>query len=322
MGDATLAVKPKQQPASAKVIDQWGNAEKQRRAINLNLSSIVLPPMTRRGVATYRVITNDIINPSSTFRELAEPQTIILPGTYQFYDKGKPDPSSRWMMMQNVTGARDIVIDKVTGKQVIEEVIEPIVLQNGVLTVNIEVQYRKYVFMELHPLNRSNKFRVENGPQAVFERVDLSASKSLAYKLAEQDLGRDAEGDVMKMDKDKVIGFATSCGIPTYENGQPRAILEIKSDLRVFARKDPRQFYAMSNNLEAAVRMNVLDALGFGIIEYEPEKKRFVVPYVEDDPLFVHLVDEDANEALIKHMASKEGAEKYKALVNMIEYWK
>lgn len=323
MADEIVTPKPapKTQPGAVKIIDKWGNVEKNKRATTLGLSSMVLPPMTRRGLATYRVITNEIVNPSSTFREKADPQTVIIPGTYSFYDPGITDPANRWKLMENITGAKETIINPITKKQEIQDTIDPIVLFNGVLTVNIEVQYRKYVFMELHPFNRSNKFR-QNGGSDVFERVDLAASKSLAYKLAEQDLAMQAEMDVMKMDKDNVIGFATSLNVPTYESGKPRGIMEIKSDLRVAVRKDPRLFYSMANNVEAAVRMNVLDALGFGIIEYESDKKRFIVPYSEDEPIFTHLVDEDPNEALIQYMSSAKGADIYKALLNMIEYWK
>lgn len=306
------------QPSASRIVNSWGRKEKQKRALDMGLSELVMPPVTRQRVATYRVIQRHPFDPSTTHHEPADPQTVILPGTYKFFDKGS-ELGKQWKIMQNLATAGEIKIDPVTQKQVIEDVIELVEMHNGYLKVNIEVQFRLYIFMELHPFNRSNKFR-QGTRFDVFERTDLETNKSAAYKMAEQDLGFEAERVVMNMAKDEVIGYATTAQVATMESGRQRAFAEVKSDLRAFAHANPRKFFEMANDVSAAVRMNVLDALSFGILEYDSEKKRFIVPYT-DEPVFVHLAGEDPNETFIKYLINNENKDLYQAIVNMLEYW-
>lgn len=301
----------------AVLIDIFGKQEKRKRAISLGLSDLILPPITRKSIATYRVVSQNVINPAT--RQEADPKTVILPGTYKLYDWGEGDFTKRWKIMKNLSGAGDIVEDKVTGKQVIEDVIEPVVLMNGIKKIDVERNYREYVFMELHPLNGSYKRR-DNSFAKKFIRTDLETNKSVAFKSAEMDLAYQAEGEILKMNKDEIIGYATTANIPTYEGTRQRMIAEVKSDLRVFARSDPRRFYSMANNVEAAVRMNVLDVLGFGLMEYQPDKRRYVVPYT-DEVIHTHAVQEDPTESLVKMLSKKENNELYGAVVELMDYW-
>ena len=300
------------------LVNIFGEKEKKRRAIDLGLSDLILPPITRKTVATYRTVNSNPINPAT--KKEAEPKTIILPGTYKLYDWGESDFTKRWKIMKNTREAGDIVIDPISKKQVIEEVIEPVALLNGIKKVDVERYYREYVFMELHPLNGSYKRR-DNSLMVKFVRTDLQTNKSVAFRQAEMDLALQAEMDIIKMDKDEVIGYATSANIPTYEGNKPRMIADVKSDLRVFARKDPRKFYSMANNFEAAVKMNILDILSLGLIEYESDKKRYVVPYT-DEPIHVHPVSEDPVESLVKELSDPKNIELYQAIINLREYWK
>ena len=321
LAEDKLEFKRRPKTLGAKVIDMFGEKEKRQRAIDLGLSHIVLPPIQRRGVATYRSLNYNRINPSLTKPEVADPKTIVIPGSYKFYDRGEPDPTKRWKIMKNLLVGGELVYDKVTGKQVIEEPIMPVELHNGYLRVSIEQQYRLYVFLELHPFNDSNKFR-PNDVRAVFKRTDLETNKSLSYMAAEQDLALDAEMVVMKMNKDELVAYATSMDVPTYSQNKPRAITEVKIDLRSKVRKDPRKFFAMTGNFEAAVRMNILDAIGFSMIEHVPDEMKFIIPYCDDEPVFIHTADEDPTEALVKDMAKPENKDKYHAIVNMLEFWK
>lgn len=95
LADDKLEFKKKNRPLGAKVIDIFGQAEKRQRAIDLGLSPMVLPPIQRSGVATYRSLNHNRINPSLTRPEPADPKTIVLPGSYKFYDRGEADPTKR-----------------------------------------------------------------------------------------------------------------------------------------------------------------------------------------------------------------------------------
>lgn len=309
----------------ARVIDQFGKEEKKRRALDLGLSDFVLPPITRRTVATYRILGVDRIDPSSG--QLADPKSVVLPGTYMFYDPGEQDLTKR-NKLQHYYARPEIVIDPVSKKQVLDnQIVGQIEFIYGVKKVNVETDYRLYCFLELHPLNRTNRFRPNSVPPK-FERIDLISSRSLASEQAMRDMAHEAEGEVMRMtDKDLIIGYATSNGISTMENGSMRDIASIKMDLRRFAAKDPIEFYKHGNNFTAAVRLTVLDAIGWGLIEYVPDKRSYFIEATKESLKSMHTVavGEDPTESFVKFLSQKdnpEAAALYQAIYNMVNYWK
>lgn len=317
--DARRGTFQKKKPG-ALMIDQFGNEEKKRRAIDIGVSDMVLPPITRKTIATYRILGTDQINVSTG--QPVDPIDVLIPGTYMFYDPGQKDLTRRNVLMKN-TSRPEIKTDKLSGKQIIDDdMIDYILFVKGVIRVDVEKQYRLYVFLELYPLNKSNPRRnISLNP--LFERVDLNMSRSIAFKHAEQDLAYEAESEVMKMqDKDSIVAYATSAGVPTMENGKPRPISVMKMDLRVFARSNPKGFFSLGSNLKSAIKMNVLDALAWGLIETDPSRKAFVNSVTDEKSLHVWGVQEDPTDSYVNFLASPEGQEQYEALKNMVEYWK
>lgn len=304
----------------AKMIDQFGNLEKRRRKVDFfGVSDICLPPVTRKTIATYRMLGMDQIDRSTN--QPVEPVDVLLPGSYVFYDRGEQDLTNKSKFIKNLSRP-EIKKDTLTGKQIIDDdLIQEIMFIRGVLRVDTDKQPNLYFFIELHPLNKSNPNR-NFDVNPMFERIDLNQTRSMAFKLAEQDLAFEAEDAVRKMEKSAdVIGYATSGGVPTMENGKPRAITAIKSDLRVRARNNPKWFFSLGNNLKAGVRLNVLDALHWGLIENDVSRKVFHNP-VSGGSIHTWLVGEDPVESLVNFYVTEEGQEQYNALVNMVEYWK
>jgi hypothetical protein len=294
--------------------EEWG--KRRRRGIDLGLSDMALPPITRKTVATYRVIQREIINPAT--KEPAEIQPLYLPGSYIFYDKFEPDLSKRNKEVRNFTGRKELVRQQ-NGEQRMEDIIEMVIFHNGVIKVDIESQYPLYVFIELHPCNRSNRLRPNI--QAEFERIDLSASKSIAFKSAEEELGDEAIIVIRKLDnKDLIIGYAASAGLQTMENGKQRDLALIKSDLRSYALKDPRGFFSLSKNTKYAVKMTVLEADSIGIIEFDSDKRKWITP-LTDEPLFTALVSDDPVESFAKFLNDPKNVEMYDAIRNSLDYW-
>lgn len=316
----------------AVIKDIFGNREQMRRRIvnNLGLSQMILPPLVRKGMATYRVILDkDQINPAT--KQPAEPQPITIPGSYMLHDKFEPDPSNRWKEMKNATGRKEKISVK-NGPDQLVDVIDWIDFPDGVKRVDIASQYRLYVFLELHPMNKTNRHR-PNGAPAAFERVDL-AFRSDAYKVAQEELADEANDEVRKLsDRDKIIGLAASAGIQTMTDGVLREISLMKSDLRTLALKDPIKFFSLSNNFAYAVKTTVHEALSIGIVEIEHDRKRFITPYT-DEPLFVYVAGEDPVEQFVDFLRNKDNVtmdptdpeEKktipiYDVLRNMLDYW-
>src|SRR5690606_6070149 len=123
----------------------------------------------------------------------------------------------------------------------------------------------------------------------LFERVDLQTTKSLARTEASLDLAFEAEAEVRAMkDSDQIVAYATNAGIPV-ANRPPS---EIKLDLRTWARNNPMEFFSRGGDLKTSIKMKVLDALQWGIIEIDPTKKQ-IRTSVTNEPLHVYHVGED-----------------------------
>lgn len=308
------------QKKGIKMINQFGETERKRRIVNFfDISDMCLPPVTRNTVATYRIIGFDEMDRSS--KQPREPQDVSIPGSYIFHDRGETELTRKNKLVMN-RGRPDVRKDKISGKEVMDDdIIQEIMFIRSHFRANPLTEYPKYAFMELHPLNKTNPFRpLELTP--IFERIDLYAmsSKSMAFQLAAQDLAFDAEKEVMGMEKDKVIGFATNAGIPITENGMPRPLTLIKSELRIFARNNPKMFFSLASDARPSVRLTILDAIHWGLIELNSDKKQFEVT-VTGERLWTHGVQEDPIEGFISYLLSEKGQEQYNAINNMVNYW-
>lgn len=295
-------------------IDDFG--KRKRRGIDLGLSDMVLPPITRKTIATYRVLQGQVKNPAT--KDYPDPQPLYLPGSYLFYDKYEPDLGKRQKEIRNFTGKKEMVKQQ-NGENRMEDVIDMVIFHDGVIKVDVEAQYPLYVFLELYPANKTNKFRRNVKPE--FERVDLNTSMSLAFKMAQEELGDEAIIEIKKLTKvDEIIGYAASAGIATHENGKQREIALIKSDLRAYAFSDPKGFFSLSKNTTYAVKMTVLEADSYGIIEYDHDKKKWITP-LTDEPLFVVLAGNDPVQSFADFLSDKKNVAMYDAIRNCIDYW-
>lgn len=282
-----------------------GSRLRRDRAISLNISEKLLPPYTKGANAIYRALNGSTVD-------------IYLEGTYQFHDKWEKDPLLKQKLMQNI-GRTTVVIDPNTKKEKLDYVIRPVDLVNGVKHVNVEADYREYVFMELHPLNKSNPHR-RMDIEPMFERVDLRANKSAAMTTAMMDLALSAENEIINRvtTEDLIKGYAVSFGIPT-ENRWPS---DVKAELRIAARNNPMKFFNMSPNMAVAIETNVHTAMSHGLIEYSAQNRRFT--FTENDEEFhTHIVGEDPIKSLVSAI-SVEGSNKYnlyQEMVGMLNYW-
>lgn len=296
-----------------KVVSVDGRAERKKRAVDIGLSDLILPPWTRGVTAVYKILSSTRIDPAT--KQEAEVKDVLMPGSYMLYDKFEPDPLKKNKLMRNL-GRPSISRDKTTGKEVIDEQIVDIEFIAGVVKVDIDKDFRKYVFMELHPLNRTNRHR-SNDNAPYFERTDLKYNKSDMYLANEMDLGRDAEELVMKMkDKNEIIGMAVSAGV--YQNGLDPGALKVA--LRQFARNSPKAFYKLTSNAAPGIRLSLLDALNWGIIAHDTDARKFIL--VENmQTIFTYAINEDPVDSLVDNMMKKENAQVINNIVAMVDYW-
>lgn len=286
-----------------------------KRKVTSELSAQVLPPVTKRKLATYQVINayrkDPLLIGNPTGDDIL-PFDVIIPGTYMFYDPFEEDLAKKQKMIRNVTRPGIEIID---GKQVQTEVVEDIIMSKGFLEVNMETNYPLYVLMELHPLNGSNKRRPKNGSVPVFERTDLKY-KSTASQDAQLDLSDQASKEVLALPFEQVVALAATLKLPT-SGIQPG---EIRLALRIFARENPIPYFKLNPDSSQMVKINFLDALELGFVDYDQNVKGYYFS-TESKPFFTHTVDEEPVSATVKHLNSPKGRKDYERIQNYLGFW-
>lgn len=296
-------------------LDREGKPLRWKRPNSTHLSDEILPPYTKNQVAIYRIIESDGINPATGLK--VDPVPSLIPGRYTLIDKFEKDPMKRNKVMRNIVSTET---KNVGGEIKTVEVEEDIVFHRGFIQVPVKDNYPLYVFMELHPLNKSNKHRPFN-VRPVFERVDVNY-QSQSAKNINTELALDAGNEVRNMTKDEVLSYAVTANPPivTVVDNRPRRIDEIRSDLMRYVMNDPIGFFKQHRNLKAAVSINVADALDFGLVEYRPGDKTFIFTET-DEEIFTHTAHEEPVKALINHLAKEENREMYEAVKNRLNHW-
>jgi hypothetical protein len=298
---------------TAKVVE-FGHALRKRRAVSLGLSELIIPPITKNVRAVYKLLSSGRPDPAT--KQLPEPKDAIYPATYTLDDRFEPDPIRRSKLMQNLGRMRVEFDEQLQKERRMYDKVE-IEFIADLKIVDVSRNYREYVFMELHPLNASNKFR-DRSIQAEFERIDIKTNMTNAFEMAARDLGIRAELEVKNMkDQDLVIGYAVSFGIPT----AGLRVDEIKAALRKAVNLDPKKFYSMAKNAEPGIQLNIQSALGLGMIVYEEDRRRFV--FVNNGETFhTVLAGEDPVESLTKSIVKEpEKMQLYEGLVEELNYW-
>jgi len=299
----------------ARVFREDGKEQK-RKAVNFQgLSSQMLPPITRKKFAIYEIINKGHVDPLTN--QPSENVGLILPGSYVVYDPFDTDVLRRHKTLKNVTRFETVVI---AGQNVAKEVVEDIEFPDGIKNVAIEKDYAMYILLENHPLNESNRFR-NKSMAAAFRRIDINKRAWGEGTMANMDLAFEAERAVVDMrNADEIIGYAHAAGIPTLGRSTDNGDNSIKKDLRIYARKNPKDFFRLSKDTYAAIKVSVLDAIDLGLIEYVVDKRAWEFS-TDGEEIGRHLPGEEPNDALIKLFKKKEYREKYEKLQNQLNYW-
>lgn len=292
-------------------IDEEGTFKKNKWVNSSGLSDLVLPPYTKNQIATYRILGSDQINPATGLAVM--PVDTLIPGEYLFHDIFDKDVLKRDKIRRNVVGTKTEMID---GKPRVIEKVEDIVFNRGWLHVPCASKYPLYVFMELHSMYSGNRWRPNNYP-AVYERTDLKYH-SPAAKAASLELSLDAGTAVRNMKKDDIIAYALSSKPPIPTVG--REIHEIRTDLITRVMANPIPFFKQNKDEKAGILINVSDAIAFGLVEYQPDRKSFVLTE-GDEILFTHTVQEEPTNAFVKFLSKDGNQEYYEAILNRLNYY-
>lgn len=314
-----------------RVIEYDGKEARKKRSVDLNISEMLLPPLTKKSTATYKLVhgtwnpliaerlqmDNKRIDPS-TGQEVP-PQNLSLPGSYVFRDHGEKDPTRKMKTMFNY--GRENILENKEGDKYLKRELKDIEFQFDFFNVDCENNYLEYVFMELHPFNASNKWRVNKTVQPLFMRTDIHSNKSTAHKVMEADLAFEAERMVVEMTKrDQIIAMASS--IPDIVVSGRLDYDNIKFSLRQWAKAHARDFFALTGDTTPAIKLNVLDAQGLGLLDFNPDKREY--SDAETGEVFhVVMVHDDPLESFVKFLKkpTDESQAAYSRIKNMLDYW-
>ena len=297
-------------PPGITEVDEEGKYKRRKRENSFGITDLMMPPYTKKVVAIYRILNQDVVNDATGLKP--EPVDVMIPGRYTLFDRFELNPLNKRKVIRNVTGTERYIEG---GEEKVREKVDDIVFQGGYLQVSVEAEYPLYVLMELHPMNKSNKWKPRNSP-VVFERVDVR-TKSSATRAEELNLSVDAANAVRNMSKDELYAAAIPALVDTTKG---RHLNDIKADLMRWAMANPIEFYKLNKNHAAAVKINVIEAMNLGLIDYRPDKKRYVLSTTEE-PIHSHTAGEDAMESLVKFLAKKENEKMYEKLMKQLNFW-
>jgi hypothetical protein len=291
-------------------VDREGETMRKKRPNTFGLSDMVMPPYTKGRVAIYRISTMEEINPATGL--LVDPVDVMVPGRYTFYDKFEKDPARRKKVLQNIVGEERYTDD---GKEKIRDLVDDILFTKGYLHVPVESEYTLYLFMELHPNNKHNRHRPNNYP-VIFERIDIKLNSKVSQSATRQ-LAIDAAVEIRQLKKDDLYAYAASVkDISTVK----RRIDEIRDDLTAWAMNDPIGYYKLNKNAKAAIQIQVLDAINFGLVEYSRDRSGYVFQETEE-VICVHTAAQDPMDELVKFLGKDDGKVWHKTILDRMNYW-
>lgn len=288
----------------------------------LNISRMMLPPITRRKTATYETIQEAKFDPRIIEGDKAiPPPPLSIPPTYAFFDKGEPDFSIANKMMKNVVRSEVRQIRQNNGelKPQIEEVLDYVDFTNGHKLVNIETEYILYAFLELHPLNESNKHR-DRSKKMWFRRTDFDY-KSPHVHMLQLDLQDDAVRYVKKMDDKELINLAAAMTNPTIQTINVPT-MHIRYDLRLRAMANPEEVLYKSPDKKASKMIDILHALEMQVLEYVPEKHAYFLVGDDQTAFFQCTLDVNPLQDISTYLATADAKEDYDSLMEYVNFWK
>lgn len=290
---------------------------------SIGISRRFLPPITRKRSAVYELV----VQKGTKDRRLegpdqyVEPQPYQLVPSYTFLDFEESDLGQREKTLTYYEGGTEVVYipDPITKKNIaqsIPKIGSPEFIM-GQKVVNIEMEYAKYVWWELHPRNGSNKWR-DKSKDPIFKRADIEY-KSPHVLSIQMDLQKDAEEYVIKLSPDKRMNLAAALTNPTVNpNVNPQ---ELFLTLRMRARENPEEIlFTRGDKTNGSIKIATIHALDLGILTYIPENDCYYI--ADDNDAAYHVpIGNNPFESICKFFDTEEGEEHYNRVKDMLSFW-
>ena len=299
-----------------------------KRPITTDLSDEMLPPITKKRTAIYQLLGVDTgghsydkridhnDNPASRIVDTAD---VEMHHTYSIYDTFEKDFGRRDKTVTFFDGVQRYEYTDPITKEVKADIRQKLgkpAFVRGQAMVDIMKNYHQYLWWELHPKNKSNKYR-DKQIAATFERIDLKYVNPHVDQM-KMEIKLDAMNFVRALSADKAMDLAAALDIPTFRE-QPSTI---KTALYVMAESDPERVMFKSPNKAISVTASAMRALDFGILDFDAERKQYFFAQNVDSPIYQVPLDEPPLQSLAKFLIdSSEGMPIREKMDEYINYW-
>jgi hypothetical protein len=288
----------------------------------------MLPPITKKRTAIYQLIGVDTgghsydkridsnENPASRIVDTAD---VEMHHTYSIYDIFEKDFGRRDKTVTYFDGVQRVEYTDPITKELRPDIRQKVGTPRfvrGQVMVDIMKNYHQYLWWELHPKNKSNKYR-DKQMASTFERIDLKYVNPHVEQMR-MEIKLDAMNYVRALSPDKAMDLAAALGIPTFRE-QPSTI---KTALYVMAETDPEKVMFKAPNKAISVTVSVMRALDFGIIDFDADRKQYFFAQNINSPIFQVPMEESPVQSLAKFLIdSSEGMAIREKMDEYINYW-
>ena len=229
--------------------------------------------------------------------------TFRMPSVDEIFDK----ETNRNRKIQYVLGEESIYAKEQSENPVLQDII----FVNGVLIVQPQ-QINLINYMELSNYNESNPDRMSN-KKSIFFKLDVASDTKETVEDLEVEI--DALYVARSMNPQKMVGFARTLGMNV-----DRSMYEIKHDVMTFAKNNPSLFLDSVDNPRTERKQVVLDAVDYGIIDFNNHANEVNWIMGTKRPAIIHTpVGVDKMDFFVEFTFDSEGEEVYSEIQKRIK---
>lgn len=284
----------------------------------LTLSRELMPPITRRRMAIYELLSAEIKFDGRVVSgpSRIEPAPYEMHPIYEIYDPFEQVLSKRRkrMVYSNDIAVHEYyntnaaAVDVTTNTRIqMPEFI------HGQIAIDAVKEYMKFCWLELHPQNINNKHR-DKSKVAKFKRIDIEFNTP-HVQLMKRDLAIDAERHIIGLTTEQLINLSAAFGIPSTTKPS-----DMRLEMRKKAAENPKEVLFKSPDNRATSMMNIMSALDLGILDFDPDTQNY---YLNDEknPIWTCLVDQSPLEDFAKFLITPEGKDAKDEIESLLSFW-
>lgn len=238
--------------------------------------------------------------------------TYTLDSSATVFDQFEKDPLKRHKIIRNVVGVNQKTGDR--NQMHFEDIVERPEFVGGILVVQPH-EHGKFLFMECHPKNKSNKYR-DQSKEPVFEAVEEAEALSVLDMLEKETMETDARSIALNATSDNRRAMAEAMKIEDWTSLSDKDLL-----LKLFerAKQHPKEFIMQSFNDEAKAKVQIRDAKKLEIVECFVSNRTWRFTDGEKESIVEYKEGEVPDDALFKFLTSTKGRSAYERMIKTMK---